>query len=258
MRILIWMALLVMSSVALATPIEFIVAAAPGGPADSITRKMVERIEKDTNLKFVVINKSGAGRLIGYNYFESKTTPALIIGDNNILNHSVINSSDRIFKVGEFTNILFVKNGTSIKSLDDLIALSKEREILFGHGGVDTYSWVAADSICQQIIRCLLVPYKAGTPGMLGLLTGTIDAYSLPTYGNSFVSNDTYRPILMYSTSKHPAFNIPLLPKKYKELEMRGWIAIYGRNISTENKETIQKSLNNISPSFFIENGLYR
>lgn len=257
MRILICLVLLAISLVAGATPIEFVVKSAAGGPDDVITRKMVEHIEKDTNLKFVVINKPGAAHIIGYNYFESKTTPALIVADSNMINHSVINSSDRIFTVGDFTNILFVKNGSSIKSLDDLVALSKEREILFGHGGVSAL--LAANTLCEKLLRCLLVPYKSGAPGMLDVLTGTIDAYALVSYGASrFVTNDLYRPILMYSTSKHPTFDIPLLPRKHRELEMRNWIAIYGRNISLEDRETIRRSLSKINSTFFIENGLYR
>lgn len=242
-----------------ASTIEFVVKAAPGGPDDAITRKIVEHLERDTNLKFAVVNKAGAAHLIGYNHFESKTTPALIIGDSNMANHPVINSSERIFTLGDFTNIIFVKNTNRINSLDDLINLSKEREIKFGHGGIGTYSWVAADTICQKILRCLLVPYKSGAPGMLDVLNGTIDAYALISYGsNSFVDNNMYRAVMMYSTTKHPTLDIPTLPRKYKDLEIRNWIAIYGRNLSADDKTNIQQSLNKINSTFFIENGLFK
>ena len=33
--------------------IEFVVSAAPGGPNDTVTRKLVEKLEKDTFLKFI-------------------------------------------------------------------------------------------------------------------------------------------------------------------------------------------------------------
>lgn len=242
-----------------ATPIEFVVKAAAGGPDDVITRKLVDHIEQDTNLKFIVVNKPGAAHVIGYNYFESKNTPALIIGDSNMINHPVINSSERLFLMGDFTNILFVKNKNGINTLDDLINLSKEREIKFGHGGVGTFSWIAADTMCQKILRCLLVPYRSGAPGMLDILNGTIDAYALISYGsNAFIDNDMYRTIVMYSTSKHPTLDIPTLPRKYKDLEIRNWIAIYSKNLSVDDKSRIQQSLNKINSTFFIENGLFK
>lgn len=251
--------LLFFSICASATPIEFVVKAAPGGPDDVITRKIVEHIERDTNIKFAVVNKAGAAHIIGYNYFESKSTPSLIIGDSNMSIHPVINSSERIFIVGTFTNILFVKNGSGITSLEDLINLSKSREIRFGHGGVGTYSWIAAETMCQKIIRCLLVPYRSGAPGMIDVLNGTIDAYALISYGsNAFIENKMYRAIVMYSTQRHPILDIPILPKKYKDLEIRNWIAIYGRNLSDDDKLLIKQELNKIDSTFFIENGLFK
>jgi tripartite-type tricarboxylate transporter receptor subunit TctC len=259
MKFIVYLILLFSTVLAHSTTIEFVVKAAPGGPDDVITRKIVEHIERDTDLKFAVINKAGAAHVIGYNYFESKTTPALILADSNMRNHPVIHLSERLFVAGDFTNILFVKNGVGINSLNDLIMLSKEREIRFGHGGIGTYSWLASDAICQKVLRCLLVPYRSGAPGMLDVLTGSIDAFALISYGSSsFVSNDMYRAIVMFSTQKHPSLNISLLPKQYRELEIRNWVAIYGRNLSSETRRTIQQSINKIPNEFFIENGLYK
>jgi hypothetical protein len=242
-----------------ADPFEFVVRAAVGGPDDTLARKIIQQLEKDTNLKLVAMNKPGAAHVIAYNYFESKTTPAIIIGDKTMVAHTVINSSEKIFTIGEFTNILFVKNGSNIRSFDDLVKLSKEREILFGHGGVGTFSWTAADAVCQKIIRCLLVPYKSGASGMLDVLTGTIDAFAPASYGaNTFLGNDQYRAILTYSTRKHPKLDLPVLPSKYQEIEMRNWIALYGRNLSTNEQIAIQNSLKNLDTAFFVDLGIYK
>jgi len=242
-----------------AVPIEFVVRSAAGGADDTIIRKIIHQIEQDNNLKFVAVNKPGAAHVIAYNYFESKTSPMLIIADKNILNHPVATSSERIFTIGEFTNILFVKNGSNIRSFDDLIKLSKDREILFGHGGVGSFSWAAADAVCQKIIRCLLVPYKSGAPGMLDVLTGTIDAFALASFGAMpFLGNDQYRAIMTFSPRKHPSIDVPALPKKYQDVEMRDWIAVYGRNLTAKDQDSVQRALNNMGPSFFIEQGIFK
>jgi tripartite-type tricarboxylate transporter receptor subunit TctC len=251
--------MLLMCVSAHAEPIEFVVRGAAGGPDDVLTRKIIQQIDKDTNLKFVAINKAGAAHVIAYNYVESKTAPMLVIADKNMLNHSVINSSERIFTIGEFTNVLFVKNGTNIRSFDDLVKLSKTREIRFGHGGVGTFSWAAADAVCQKTIRCLLVPYKSGAPGMFDLLTDTIDAFALASYGaTTFLANNQYRAVMTFTARKHPVLNLPVLPAKYQDLEIQNWLAIYGRNLTDKDQTAIQRALDTIDPAFFTEQGFYK
>jgi len=253
--------LLVVSINSFAAPIEFVVRNSPGGPDDFITRKLMEHLEKNTNLQFIATYKSGAAHAIAYRYFESNKKPMLIIADRNSLdyNQTVMLTSEKIFTMGNFTNILFVRNGSGINSFDDLVKLSKEREINFGHSGVGSFSLEGANVICQKIMSCLLVPYRSGGPGMLDLAGGTIDAYALASYGSlGFLDNNLYRAILVYSTQSHPALNVPVLTNQYKDLELRNWIAIYGRNLSNEDQVSIQNALNKIDPQFFIENGFYK
>ena len=51
------------------------------------------------------------------------------------------------------------------------------------------------EEACEQI-RCLSVPFKSGSDGMLAMLNGTIDAYALVSYGaESFISNPNYKVI---------------------------------------------------------------
>lgn len=240
-------------------PIEFVVKASPGGPDDIVTRKLVEELEKRSTLKFVVINKPGAAHQIGYNYFESRTTPSLIIADNNFTLHPAYQASREIFRLGEFTNIIYVKSKSDINTLEDLISLSKKREINFGHGGIGTYSHAAAEKICEKVLRCLLVPYKSGAPAMLDMLSGSIDAYSLISYGaDVYMNNDSYRALMMFSNTKHPIYNVRILPQYMKNLEIKNWIAIYARNLSENDVTAIQKVLTQFDDKFFIEFGLWK
>ena len=239
-------------------PIEFIVKAAVGGPDDIITRKLVDHLHQTTDMKFVVVNKPGAGHAIAYSYFETYQGPSLIIGDVNMNAHSVFLLSNHIFTLGEFTNVLFVRKASGIQSLDDLIKLSRTREIKFGHGGIGSFSHIAATKICDSVIQCLLVPYKSGAPAMIDLMTGQIDAYSLISYGSDvYMSNDLYTPILMYSNTKHPKYNVPLLPNNLKNIEIKNSISLYSRNISDKQNKQIIKSLSSLNKTFFIDSGLW-
>ena len=239
-------------------PIEFIVKSATGGPEDILARKLADHLRQTTDMKIVVVNKPGASHSIGYSHFENTQNASIMIADVLIEKHPVaLALAERIYTIGEFTNILFVNKNSSIKSLNDLIELSKTREIKFGHGGIGTFGHAAAVSICEKL-QCLLVPYKSGAPGMLDLLTGQIDAFALVSYGASvYTNNDNYVPLVMYSTTKHPKYNVPLLPTSLKTLEIKNWIALFSKNISDKQNKEITKSLSSIDKSFFIDNGLW-
>jgi tripartite-type tricarboxylate transporter receptor subunit TctC len=171
--------------------IEFVVSAPAGGPNDTVTRKLVGQLEKNTSLKFVVLNKPGAAHFIGYNYVLHSDNPILIMSTPEIVNHEVYSKLDEVYNAGYFTNTLFVSKKSGIKSIRELADLSKTKEIVFGHGGVGTYSHRAQQTVCEKTLRCLDVAYKGGSQGMLALMSGEIDAYAITTYGTKqFFEND--------------------------------------------------------------------
>lgn len=258
MKRIMLIAALLFTHIVNAQTVEFVVKSSPGGPDDTITRKIAEHLERTTNMNFVVVNKPGASHSIGYSHFESSTHPTLIIADANIQTHSVYNSSDKIFTIGEFTNILFVRNGSGIESVNDLFKLSTKREVRFGHGGEGTFGHTATVKLCQQGLNCLYVPYKSGAPGMMDLMSGQIDAFSLISYGTSqYLANDKLNAIMIYSNTKHPKINVATLPNNLKHIENKNWIAIFARNLTEKQNKDIVKALSSLDKTFFIENGLW-
>lgn len=248
-----------LAAVVHAQPIEFVVKSSPGGPDDTVTRKIAEHLERTTNMNFVVMNKPGASHSIGYSHFESLNTPALIVADPNIKDHSVYNSAENLFVIGDFSNILFVRKGSGINTFNDFIELSKTREIKFGHGGEGTFGHIAAMKLCEKTIPCLLVPYKSGVPGMLDVMSGQIDAFALISYGTkNFIENDKFIPLMFFSNTKHPKYShIPTLPAKYKSMEIKHPITIYARNLTEKQRKDILNSLNMLDKNFFLDIGLW-
>ena len=250
--------LALLASICHGQTIEFVVKSSPGGPDDTITRKIVEHLEKTTSLDFVVMNKPGAAHLIGYTHFENNVGPSLIIADANIQLHPVYHKSENLFTLGEFTNILFVRNGSGIEHVNDLYEISSKREIKFGHGGEGTFSHTAAVKLCEQGLRCLYVPYKSGAPGMIDLMSGTIDAFAIASYGSTHhLSNNKLKAIMLYSNTKHPKMDVSLLPNNLKKIEIRNSIMIYSRNLSEKQTKEIKKSLSSLDKDFLIESGLW-
>ena len=176
---------------AYAEPIEFVVPAGFGGPSDVLTRRIANELPFDV----VIINKPGAAHLIGYNYILNSDKPTLFVADSSIVGNPLLGKSRMIYELGMFSNLVFVSKSSGINSWSDLVRLSKKREINFGNGGVGTHSYRAMEEACEQL-RCLSVPFKSGSDGMLAMLNGTIDAYALVSYGaETFLSNPNYKVI---------------------------------------------------------------
>lgn len=199
-----------------AEPIEVVVSAAPGGPDDVLSRKMVEHLEKETNLKFVVLNKPGAAHKIGYAYVEQTIKPTLTISTSEIENNDVIRVIDHIYTIGSFKNSVIVNAQSNIMSISDL---RKKSQVNIGSGGMGTFSYKAMEELCKTM-NCLHVPYKGAAEGLLDILNNTIDTFAVVNYGNSIANNDKYRVI------------------GYVEIK-NNWIRLYSKNLNEIDKKKI-------------------
>jgi tripartite-type tricarboxylate transporter receptor subunit TctC len=249
--------LLLLSFNLYAEPIEMVVTATPGGPEDSLIRKLAAVLENETNLKFVVFNKPGGSKSIGYSYVELSTKPTLLTSSDSILDHSVIKSVEPIFYIGSSSIIWFTSKDSNLKTIDDLINLSQLREVKISNAGLTTQSYKGASIFCEKVLRCLMVPYKSNGPEtMTALLNGTLDAVTLPSYGNlSYLQNDRFNAIVIMSNVKNKSFNVPLLPNKFKHLEKQDWTILFGKNIPDMDKKIIINVLKNLNSDFFTEIG---
>lgn len=248
--------------------IEFVVPAVPGSPDDIISRELTKKLEEKTNLKFVIIDKPGAGKNIAYSYISSTDKPTVFISSDTILLNKKLYKEgypekiseviEPIFYLGDFTSVLFVSSKSNIQTLDDLISLSKIRDVRFGHGGYGTYSYNTLSKLCHDLLKCIDVPYKSGNNGMVDLLSNTIDVYPLISYSSDvFLDNKNYRAIMMMSNNKHEIYDVPLLPKSLKNLETKNWVMLFGKNLSEEDKNMIYTTLRGESNKFYTKFGLW-
>jgi len=218
--------------------IEFVVSATPGGPNDTVTRKLVEKLENNSSLKFIVLNKAGAAHVIGYNYVLNSDKPTLIISTPEIISHDVYSKLDELYKLGYFTNTLFVSKKSNIQNFKQLTELSKTREIIFGHGGYRTYSHQAMQTVCEKTLRCLDVAYKGGSQGMVALMSGEIDAFAITTYGTKqFFENNNLLPIYNITTKE------------------KNWVKLFAKNIPLAERELISNVLKSQDFKFYTDMG---
>jgi tripartite-type tricarboxylate transporter receptor subunit TctC len=246
--------------------IEFVVTTSPGGPNDTVTRSLQYELEKKSNLKLVVYNKPGAGHNIGYKAVVDNNKPTLFVSSDTVITNKdkdgypseIIEQIEPIFVLGYFSNILFVPEKLNISNFNDLVKISKKRQLNFGHGGFGTYSHKSMEKICEKKLNCLGIPYKSGSLATLDLISGTIDSYSLVSFGSEqWMENTNLKPILLLSTTKHPKFNIETLKSNEKSLETKNWLMLFGKNISKEDKDTIIQVLTGLDDKYYTNMGLW-
>lgn len=233
--------LLILSTFANSQTIDFVVTASPGGPNDTVTRKIVDLLEKETSLRFVIINKPGAAHTIGYRHVLEADKPTLVMSTAEIRHHEVFSKVEELFNAGYFTNTLFVSRNSGISDIKQLIELSKKRDINFGHGGVGSYSHMAMEHICVNQLqnKCLSVGYKSGANGMLGVMSGEIDAYALASYGSSqFLNNEKLSAIYEIRVGKE-----------------KSWFKLFSRNLSQKDKDAIVSVLKSQNIKFYSDMG---
>lgn len=226
-----------------AEPIEFVVSASAGGPTDVVTRKIVEKLESKTNLRFIVINKPGAAHTIAYSYAMSNNKPTLLLTTSEIESHEAFSHLDEVYNAGFFSNIIFISkefsDNNGVTTMKEMSHFSKQKEINFGHGGIGSYSHMAMQKLCSHTLRCLDVPYKSAAEGMVGLLTGTIDAYGIVSYGSKqFQENNKY----------------VVIDKVYLDYN-KSWLKLFSRKVTDKDKEIIIKTLKSLDKKFYNDMG---
>ena len=238
-----------------AETIEFVVTASPGIGDDYTTRMIAQKLVESGNFEIVILNKPGASKQIGYNYITDSKKPTLFVSADTIYSSRVKDVVKPLFFVGDSSHIVLTSSTSNITSINDLIELTRKREIRVGHGGVNTNGYEAGVYLCENLnLNCLLVPYKSGPDVMNGLLSNTVDIFPIISHGaNSFIRNDKFKALFVMSSSKHKSFDgVPTLPKKYKNLEFKKWTILFGKNLSEKDEESIKNIMKNLPDDFYI------
>jgi tripartite-type tricarboxylate transporter receptor subunit TctC len=109
------------------------------------------------------------------------TNPSLIK-----LNFDSVKDFAFITLIAESQNLLVVHPSLPVKSVKELIALSKKRpgDINYGSSGVGTTVHLSAELFQYMTgIKWVHIPYKGGGPGLVALLSGEVSLYfgNVPT-----------------------------------------------------------------------------
>ncbi len=169
-------------------PITMVVPFSPGGNLDITARIIAPALEKALNGRIVVVNRPGAGGIIGANQV-ARAAPdgytVLVTTPNAIAVAPFMTATD--YKPEDFLSVgliaqtplvIDVPSDSKYSSVQDLIkyACDNPGEVTLGHSGIGTTNYVAMIRL-QQVTKCTFNPiaYKGSAPALVDLAGGQID-----------------------------------------------------------------------------------
>ena len=172
-----------------ARPVKIIVPFAAGSGADSIIRKLSARLADQMSQTFVVENREGANGTIGI--AAAAKAPAdgytLVYASNSTMAAAPLMykklpyaPSDlvSIARTGNFPSVFLVQESSPAKTLNDLIAMAREKpgEIFYGYAQATAFA--GGESLkAAKDLKMEGIAYKTGATAMTDLLSGRLQVY---------------------------------------------------------------------------------
>ncbi len=170
-------------------PVRIIVAFAPGGANDIVTRVVAQKLTELWGQSIVVDNRGGAGGNIGGDlaakanpdgYTLFMTSGSIVAANPHIYRTMPFNPEKdfvAITMVASGPQIIVVNPGFAVKTLKDFIAMAKARPktITMGSAGFGTQTHLAGENFMHAAgMDAVHVPYKGEGPALTDLLGGQI------------------------------------------------------------------------------------
>jgi len=168
--------------------ITFVVPWPPGGAADILSRVIGEQLGQRLGQAVVVVNKPGAGGLIGTE-FAAKSSPdgyTLLLGStgpNAIapslyrgLRYDALRDLTPVTQITELPLVMLVQKESPYISVKDVLGAGKRGERLnFGSVGVGTAQHLTSEIFkARSNLEALHIAYKGSAPAFAGLIGGEV------------------------------------------------------------------------------------
>jgi tripartite-type tricarboxylate transporter receptor subunit TctC len=224
-------------------PITMIVPFAAGGPTDVLARVLGQHMSRTLGQSVIVEDVTGAGGTLG-SAKAAKAAPdgyTLVMG--NIGTHAASmglykhlpydprTDFEPIMLIATTPMVLVVRKDLAVKTLNDVIALSRQRKITQGNAGTGSASHLTTllyMSLTHADLQ--LVPYRGLSQAMNDLLAGQIDTMFDQVISSSpHILNGGVKPVAVTSPTRAKAIpNVPTtIEAGLPELQTLTWTALF-------------------------------
>lgn len=207
-------------------PVRLVVALAPGGPTDVVSRIYASKMSELLGHQVVVDNRPGAGGSVageivsrapadGHTLF-SAANGTIAISPHLLLKlpYSVSRDLTPVAFIGNSPFAVMVYPGVPAKSMQELLGLAKAQpgKINFGSAGQGSTSQLATELLKMMTgLNMTHVPYKGAGPALIGTVAGEVELMiSGVSTGLPFIKQGKLRGLAV--TSRKRLSVLPELP----------------------------------------------
>ena len=217
-----------------ARPVRIVVALAPGGGTDNLTRIMAPRLTELLGQQIVVENRAGAGGQIGTD-FVAKAAPdgyTILNVDTSFASNPSLFSKLPYDSLRDFAPVsllasapvaLVIHPSVPAKTLKELLALAKSRPTLFNFamGGYGSATHLGVEQFKSVTkIDLVVIPYKGGGPATADVLAGqVVMMFGGPSSLTQHVATGRLRAVAVTGDKRIPA--LPDVPT-FAEAGLKG------------------------------------
>ena len=224
-------------------PIKFIVAFAPGGPADIIARLLGQKLGEAFAQAVVIENKAGAGGNIASltvakappdGYTVLVNTSSLAVNESLLKNPGFDAERDLVVAsiVASSPNLLVSYPGLKAKTLQEVVAMGPEGHLNFGTAGAGTTPHLTAEYLLNVLakVKATHSPFQGATPALQAAMAGQTELASvaLPA-GVELVKSGRVRGLAVTSAKRNTSLpDVPTLSESgYPGFVDYTWVGLF-------------------------------
>ncbi len=222
-------------------PIKLLVGSPPGASTDTYARIIAEGLGKVLGQNVLVENRTGASGIIATNSLLSSpadgytlqfiyTSYSLAPHLYKDLKYDPLKDIAGVSLVVTSPLALVVNSNSPVKSLGDLVEMSKKRSLNFGSAGIGSGGHLTGEMLrLASGMKAVHVPYRGAAPAAAALAAGDVDfAFVSQVTAKELTTAGKLRPIAVTSTKRSPALpDIPTMEELgIKDYEFFNWFGM--------------------------------
>lgn len=223
-------------------PIRVIVPLSAGSALDIVPRLVFEQLSKQLGQPIIVENRPGASGTIGARavavaepdgYTLLAHSSAFVIAPSTVANlpYDPIKAFAPVAALGNLPNVLVVSPSKNIKTIQELVALGKQRPITFGSIGVGSPIQLAMERLRLSAgFKAQAISFKGAPEALVETMAGRIDSYYSPVLpALSLIRGGKLIPLVVSSPTRSPSLpNVPTSEEAgYPNSAYRFWLGIF-------------------------------
>lgn len=220
-------------------PIRLVVSSAAGGTGDTLARLISKQVAADFGVNIIIDNRPGASGIIatdtvakaaptGYTLLQTSSSLITAAAMGRKLPYDVMKDLQPVINIGTAEGYLVLVNASvPAKTIPELIALAKQKRLLYGSPGNGNGIHFMTESMNLKAgIQMTHLPYKGLAPAITAILSGELQVLLAPPLATmQHINSGKLRALA--SVSRNRISSLPDLPTM-QELGFKGFTLLGG------------------------------